>query len=117
MRLKILSLTLIIALSGLLSSCVYYSYESDLEVSVKGLFSGNPRSGIIVQLFYSRDDAERLYGAVTPTLETDAWGEVYIYGLEPGVNYYVRIDTFLNTKIRRSGTLRAGTNSCSIRIL
>ena len=100
-----------------MNSCNYYAYEADLEVTVKGLLSGNPRGGVLVQVFYSRDDAKALFDPATPVLETNEWGEVFIYGLDPGFNYFVRVDGLLDTNIKRTGSLRGGTNSVIVRIL
>ena len=101
----------------LTTSCNEYRYSADLEVSVKGFLSGNPREGVLVQLFYSREDAQDLFEPATVLLETNEWGEVFIYDLDPGYDYYVRVDGLLNRVIRNSGKLRSGTNKCSIRIL
>ncbi len=114
---RIYVFTSLALLSFLVSGCDYYRYDADLEITVKGLLSGNPRDGLIVQVFYSREDARALFDPVTPVLETNEWGEVFIFGLDPGINYYVRVDALLDTSIRRTGTLRSGTNSCTIRVL
>lgn len=99
------------------SSCEKYHYYSDLEVSVNGFLSGNPREGVLVQLFYSREDAQDLVYPASPLLETNEWGEVYIYDLDPGIQYFVRVDALLTTVIRKSGRLREGPNKCSVKIL
>ena len=99
------------------SGCTEFAYESDLIVRVQGLLSGNPRDGIIVQVFETRYDAEHLEFPVSPEMVTDHHGEIYLMGLEPGREYYVRIDALLVTKIKSTNRLREGTNQCTIRIL
>lgn len=99
------------------TGCNDYYYQADLLVTVKGLLSGNPREGLAVQIFETRDDAEMLRYALTPVVYTDEFGEVLIYGLEPRYEYYIRVDALLITKIKGTGRLRDGANTCVVRIL
>ena len=117
MRFKTITFLLLIIVGTSLQSCSQYGYEANLEVTVKGLLSGNPRPGLLVQVFYSREDASALIDPITPVLETNDWGEVFIYGLDPGINYYIRIDALLNTSIKRLSQLRSGTNNRTVRVL
>ena len=111
---------ILIALIGIqasLSGCTPFPYESDLLISVRGLLSGNPRDGILVQVFESEYDAEHSRYAISPRMITDDFGEVLLVGLEPGRKYFVRIDALLTSKVRSTGKLRNGSNHCIIRIL
>ena len=117
MKRSFLLLTITVLSLSLLSSCSEYRFYSDLEVSVQGFLTGNPRDGVLVQLFYTREDAQDLIYPASPVLTTNEFGEVYILDLEPGVQYFVRVDGLLQTVVRRSGRLRAGANKCTVRLL
>ena len=100
------------------SSCYeVYPYESDLLINVQGLLSGNPRSGLPVQIFETAYDAEQLIYPVTPVVYTDDFGEVLIIGLDPSYEYYVRVDALLATKIKSTGNLKPGANTMTVRFL
>ena len=100
------------------SSCYeHYHYEADLLVSVQGLLSGNPRAGLPVQIFETAYDAENLIYPITPVVYTDEFGEIVVYGLEPGYDYYVRVDALLSTKIKSTGHLHEGANRITFRFL
>lgn len=101
-----------------LGSCTeHYYYESELLVRVEGLLSGNPREGIIVQLFETQLDAEQLIHPISPAVATDPYGVVLFYGLKPGFEYFVRVDGVLFTKVRDTRILRSGANDCVIKLL
>ena len=108
---------LLFTLPLLFGSCYEYPYSADLQVTVKGFLSGNPRQGLLVQVFATREEAEQLYYPLSPVVETNEWGEVFIFGLDPGEKYFLRIDGFIQTRIKRTDKLRNGTNDCVIRLL
>ncbi len=118
-RLKttVLPLLLLIGLIGGSSCREYYYYEADLLISVQGLLSGNPREGLPVQVFETEYDAENLIYPITPLVYTDYYGEILVIGLDPGRNYYVRVDALLSTKIKSTGSLREGSNQVTVRFL
>ena len=112
-----LMILLLIGLFGVTSCHEHYYYEADLMISVQGLLSGNPREGLPVQVFETEYDAEHLIYPITPLVYTDYYGEVLVLGLEPGRNYYVRVDALLSTKIKSTGSLREGSNQVTLRFL
>ena len=56
------------------TSCTEFRYSADLKISVKGFFLGNPREGVLVQLFYSKEDAQDLFEL--QTMNAQAFGSV-----------------------------------------
>lgn len=90
---------------------------ADLEVYVSGTLSGNPRSGLRVAVYETEQDAQDEVNAITPTQLTDSGGFVLFQNLEPGFDYWVRVDTTLIHNINRSNVLTTGINEMSMTIL
>lgn len=90
---------------------------SDLEVYVSGTLSGNPRSGLKVAIYHTEEDALNEVNAVTFPQSTNSDGIAFFGNLEPGIRYWVRVDTTLINNINRSQVLSAGFNEMSMTIL
>ena len=116
---KTLKLLLLIPLIGLIQSCNYDvgPPEATLVVRTEGYLSGKTRPNIMVQLYYTREDAEDQVAAITPPLWTDSYGEAVIYDLDVNRRYFIRADSRTTKTIRSSKKLDFGDNHRTIRIL
>ena len=97
-------------------SCEEVIYYSDLEVSITGTLSGNPRSDIEVTLYYSKTDATNQTNPVTSSQVTDNEGKTTFYDLEYNIKYWIRSDVVL-TYIKQTSSLRSGFNEFSFTVL
>ena len=112
---KLYTILLILALA-ITTSCHHEHFEADLVVHVKGFISGKPKVDRAVAVFETRADAEEEYYAVTPWFYTDSHGEVFIYGLDVGRKYYVRVEGLILTNIKSTNRLDEGTNFITVRL-
>ena len=90
---------------------------TDLKVYVSGTLSGNPRSGLKVAIYETEQDAMDEVNAVTFAQNTDSGGFAFFQDLEPGLRYWVRVDTTLIHNINRTEQLHEGLNEMSMTIL
>lgn len=90
---------------------------AELEVYVSGTLSGNPRSGLKIAIYDTEEDALNEVNAVTFPQSTNSDGIAFFGNLEPGIRYWVRVDTTLINNINRSQVLSAGFNEMSMTIL
>ena len=90
--------------------------EAELQVSVSGTLSGNPRSNISVAIYHTEEDAMEEIAAIESSY-TDEDGIAIFGDLEIGKRYWIRIDSILLKNIKLSKELNAGFNEFIIRIL
>ncbi len=116
---KTLKAICLVLICGLIFSCDPgpATPEADLNIRVQGYFSGNARENILVQVYRTREDAEDQVAPLTPSLWTDRYGEVEVFGLLTNRRYFVRADARATHTIRKSRKLDFGANNCVIRIL
>ncbi len=96
---------------------VFEDAFSDLEVYVSGTLSGNPRSGLNVVVYETEQDAINEVNAITFLQNTDSDGYAFFSDLEPGFQYWVRVDTTLLNNINQTQQLNEGFNEMSMTIL
>jgi len=90
---------------------------ADLEVYVSGTLSGNPRSGLKVAIYETKDDAINEVNMLTSLQFTDTYGFAFFGNLDPGFRYWVRVNTTLIHNINRSQVITTGYNEMSMTIL
>ncbi len=120
---RLFNYAILLAMLFTISSCeledsVYDTVQfAELEVYVSGTLSGNPRSGLKVAVYDTKEDAQNEVNAITFSQSTDSYGFAFFQGLEPGYRYWVRVDTILIHNIKRSKVLVIGFNKMRMTIL
>lgn len=90
--------------------------QSDLDVTVNGAISGKPRNNLKVTLFDTEKDADDNTNGIM-TEYTDGSGTAVFLNVDIGRTYWIRAQAIFSKSIRKSGSMKAGKNYFSMKIL
>jgi hypothetical protein len=90
--------------------------QTDLTATVLGAISGNPRNNLKVTLYDTEKDADDNTNGIA-TEYTNGNGSAVFYNVVIGRTYWVRAQALLSKSIRKTGSMKAGKNYFSMKIL